>query len=438
MAKLIPSGVINLPNFAELQYKLNEREREKQLQFDEWSSQFAKKSGRYLDGDREAVQTAYGGVENALKELARDPENVDLRRKVREANAGYNEVAGTAQFLADNYRQQWSAYNTEPDKFSVRGQEAVSLFDQERTTKRDANQIMSLASNPFTLAPKYKYDIESPVKVADGALQFIRQDIKSFIKKDGTIDEDKVRQYAERYYDTRYIDPSQKKNAIVYEGVRQKLLGKNGEITSRSDLDIIETKEFQPEAQKLSAMFREDVLNAVMQAAPQVAIDAYTRSQDEQDLALKRAQLGATRAANQKKDPYANLTPVRAENTELGFLNMPGQKNPTGFMIPIYESKIATAGGDIVKFGKINGIPYIVQEVSATQFDPTTKKEVNVKQESMRRATDVDLNMLDQVTGGRSGEYLKLPDNVVDIMSGQSSVSSQEQRVDAFGNPIEQ
>jgi hypothetical protein len=56
----------------------------------------------------------------------------------------------------------------------------------------------------------------------------------------------------------------------------------------------------------------------------------------------------------------------------------------------------------------------------------------------MRRATDVDLNMLDQVTGGRSKEYLKLPDNVVDIMSGQSSVSSQEQRVDAFGNPIEQ
>jgi hypothetical protein len=115
---------------------------------------------------------------------------------------------------------------------------------------------------------------------------------------------------------------------------------------------------------------------------------------------------------------------------------MPGQKKPTGFMIPIYESKIATAGGDIVKFGKIDGIPYIVQEISAKEFDPATKKEVNVKQESMRRATEVDLNMLDQVTGGLSGEYLKLPDNVVDIRSGQSSVSSQEQRVDAFGNPI--
>ena len=35
MAKLIPNGVIQLPNFAELQYKLNEHEREKQLQFDD-------------------------------------------------------------------------------------------------------------------------------------------------------------------------------------------------------------------------------------------------------------------------------------------------------------------------------------------------------------------------------------------------------------------
>lgn len=295
MAKLIPSGVINLPNFAELQYNLNERERQKQLQFDEWSSQFDKKAGTYLDGDKEAVQQAYSGVEAALKELARDPDNVDLRRKVREANASYNEIAGTAQFLADNYRQQWSAYNTDPDKFSVSGQEAIALFDSERSTKRDANQIMSLASNPFTLNPKYKYDIESPTQVADKALEFIARDIKSFIKEDGTIDNDKVRSYAERYYDTRYIDPAQQKNAIVYEGVRQGVLGRNGEITSRSDLDIIDTEAFKPRGAELQNMFRDDFLNAVIDFAPRVAVDAYTRAKDRQNLSLKRAQLDASK-----------------------------------------------------------------------------------------------------------------------------------------------
>lgn len=413
MAKLIPSGVINLPNFAELQYNLNERDRQKQLQFDEWSSQFQKKSGVYLDGDKEAVQQAYSGVEAALKELARDPENVDLRRKVREANASYNEIAGTAQFLADNYRQQWAAYNADPDKFSVAGQEAVALFDRERSTKRDANQIMSLASNPFTLMPKYKYDIESPVQVADGALEFIARDIKSFIKKDGTIDEDKVRAYAERYYDTRYIDPTQQKNAIVYEGVRQGVLGRNGEITSRSDLDIIDTEEFKPQGQNLANMFRDDFLNAVMQAAPRVAVDAYTREQDRQKLALQRAQLKATRD-NRKKNPYEGLVPVKIE-PQSGF--GPSQN---GFMIPIYESKIATEGGDIVKFGRVDGIPYIVQEV--TIEDDLYGK---IKTEQTRRATDVDLNMLNQVTGGLSTEYLKLPDNIVNIMSGQNAVTSQ-------------
>jgi hypothetical protein len=58
MAKLIPSGVVNLPNFAELQYNLNERERQKQLQFDEWSAQFDKKAGTYLDGDKRSCSNS--------------------------------------------------------------------------------------------------------------------------------------------------------------------------------------------------------------------------------------------------------------------------------------------------------------------------------------------------------------------------------------------
>ena len=422
MAKLIPSGVVNLPNFAELQYNLNERERQKQLQFDEWSSQFDKKAGTYLDGDKEAVQTAYSGVESALKELARDPDNVDLRRKVREANASYNEVAGTAQFLADNYRQQWSAYNTEPDKFGVSGQEAIDLFNRERSTKRDANQIMSLASNPFTLNPKYKYDIENPAQVADKALEFIARDIKSFIKDDGTIDNDKVRSYAERYYDTRYIDPDQQKNAIVYEGVRQGVLGRNGEITSRSDLDIIDTEAFKPRGAELQNMFRDYFLNAVIDFAPKVAVDAYTRAKDRQDLSLKRAQIDATKDKG-KKNPYAGLTPVKVDGEvpkNYGPFDLPTSGEMPGFMIPIYENKIATEGGDIVKFGRIGGIPYIVQEVTVEDDEyGKTKKEVS------RRATDVDLNMLNQVTGGLSNEYLKLPDNIVNIMSGQTFVPSQ-------------
>jgi hypothetical protein len=433
MAKLIPSGVVQLPNFAELQYNLNERERQKQLQFDEFSAQFDKKAGTYLDGDREAVQQSYGEVEKAMNALATDPDNVELRRKLREAYAGYNEVAGTAQFLADNYRQQWSAYNTNPDQFSLGGESAMDVFNRERTTKRDANQILSMASNPFTLMPKYKYDIESPAQVADKALEFIARDIKSFIKEDGTIDSNKVRSYAERYYDTRYIDPAQQKNAIVYEGVRQGVLGRNGEITSRSDLDIIDTEAFKPKGAELYNMFRDDFLSAVVNFAPKVAVDAYTRAKDRQDISLKRAQLNASRDKS-KKNPYAGLTPVKVQGEvpkNYSPFDLPTSGDMPGFMIPIYENKIATEGGDIVKFGRIGGIPYIVQEL--TVEDENNEK---IKKEVTRRATDVDLNMLNQVTNGLSSEYLKLPDNIVNIMSGQTSVSSQGPKVDPFGKPI--
>jgi hypothetical protein len=294
MAKLIPSGVVNLPNFAELQYNLNERERQKQLQFDEWSSQFQKKAGTYLDGDKEAVQTAYTGVEKALKDLARDPDSIELRRKVREANASYNEVAGSALFNADNYRQQWTAYNADPDKFSVSGQEAVELFNRERTSKRDANQIMSLASNPFTLMPKYKYDLMGPAQVGKEYEDLIRKNIFDYTRQDGSVDTDKVRKAVTDAVNARYIDPEQTKNAIIYSGVKDGSIGRNGQITSRADLDILNTEDFAPkgkEGLRLSENFKGQIVESVMKAIPKMAVNPVDLRLQQQKLALEYAKL---------------------------------------------------------------------------------------------------------------------------------------------------
>ena len=293
MAKLIPSGVVQLPNFAELQYNLNERERQKQLQFDEFSAQFDKKAGTYLDGDREAVQQSYGEVEKAMNALATDPDNVELRRKLREAYAGYNEVAGTAQFLADNYRQQWSAYNTNPDQFSLGGESAMDVFNRERTSKRDANQILSMASNPFTLQPKYKYDMQSPTQIADEALNNFRKNINDYIRKDGSIDEAKAREYIENYMSARYVDPSQVKNAVIYEGVREGIVGRNGELTSRADLDIIDTEGFAPQRDRLAQKYSNDAVEAFMAAAPKMGVNQFELDQRRQEMALKREIAGA-------------------------------------------------------------------------------------------------------------------------------------------------
>jgi hypothetical protein len=293
MAKLIPSGVVQLPNFAELQYNLNERERQKQLQFDEFSAQFDKKAGTYLDGDREAVQQSYGEVEKAMNALATDPDNVELRRKLREAYAGYNEIAGTAQFLADNYRQQWSAYNTNPDQFSLGGESAMDVFNRERTSKRDANQILSMASNPFTLAPKYKYDMESPVALGIRAEDVFRKNINDYIREDGTIDMDKARDFIMRFTDSHYADPNQVKNAIIYEGVSQGMIGRNGEITSRADLDIIDTEGFAPQRDVLAGQFKDKAVEAFLDRIPRMGVNQFELDQRRQEMALKREIAGA-------------------------------------------------------------------------------------------------------------------------------------------------
>jgi hypothetical protein len=413
MAKLIPSGVINLPDFAELQYKLNEQERQKQLQFDEWSSQFQKKAGTYLDADREAVQQSYDQVEKALTDLATDPDNVELRRKVREANAAYNQVAGTAQFLADNYRQQWSAYNSNPDQFSLGGENAVDVFNRERTTKRDANQIMSMASNPFTLQPKYKYDMQSPTQIADEALNNFRKNINDYIRKDGSIDEAKAREYITNYMSARYVDPAQVKNAVIYEGVREGIVGRNGELTSRADLDIIDTEEFAPNRERLAQKYSKDAIEAFMAAAPKMGINQFEVDMQRQKLALERAKLNA----KQKESKYFGIEPVP-------YVLKTGSKNiADGFMVPIDWAPVPSKGGKIVKFGKLSGKPYVVEMQKVKEL--INGEQVDVFREKARLADQSDISILSKVTDGVSDSYFKgLPESQPRFKSKAQSVSS--------------
>ena len=414
MAKLIPSGVINLPNFAELQYKLNEQERQKQLQFDEWSSQFQKKAGTYLDADREAVQQSYDQVEKALGELATDPDNVELRRKVREANAAYNQVAGTAQFLADNYRQQWSAYNANPDQFSLGGENAVDVFNRERTTKRDANQIMSMASNPFTLMPKYKYDMQSPNQIADEMIAAFDRNKNDFIKSDGSIDQVKAEKFAQEFLQARNIDPAQLKNAVVFEGVSQRKIGKNGELTSRADLDIIDTEAFAPIKQNLIDSYNNKAIAAFMAKVPERGINRFEVEQANRKLALEYAKLNA----KQKENKYFGIDPAPY------VLKSGGNNIADGYMVPIDFAPVKSKGGEIIKFGKLNGDPYVIEAQRIKRIDASGQEFMSVE-EKARPATQSDISLLRQVTDGVSDSYFKgLPSSQTRRTSQAQSAAS--------------
>lgn len=376
MAKLIPSGVVQLPNFAELQFKLNENERQKQLQFDEWSSQFDKKAGTYLDGDKEAVQEAYSGVESALKELARDPDNIDLRRKVREANANYNQVAGSAQFLADNYRQQWSAWNTDPDKFDLGGKSAVEVFDAERTTKRDATQIMSMASNPFTLSAKYKYDMRSPAQVSRDMLSDFERVKKDFIKRDGSIDQDKAEAWAREHIMANQIDPNQLRNAVVFEGVSQGRIGRNGQITSRSDLDIIDTEAFKPISQGLTTSFNDKTVKSFMSLIPEMAVDRYQLAKDAEERA---ARIDAKRFQSMMKSPYFQVQPQQMQLAGRSASGNITKGFDKGLVYNVGFAPIKTGTEEVVGYGKFGGKDYYIRTTERLGPDGTKEKVTQVK-----------------------------------------------------------
>jgi hypothetical protein len=420
MAKLIPSGVVQLPNFAELQYNLNERERQKQLQFDEFSSRFDKKAGTYLDGDREAVQQAYSEVENAMTALATDPDNVNLRRKLRESYAGYNEVAGTAQFLADNYRQQWSAYNTNPDQFSLGGESAMDVFNRERTGKRDANQILSMASNPFTLQPKYKYDMQSPNQIADEMAATFDRNKNDFIKRDGSIDQAKAEKWAAEYLLARNIDPAQLKNAVVFEGVSQGKIGRNGQINSRADLDIIDTEGFAPLKEGLITDYNNKAINAFLKKIPERGVSAYDQAVNNQKIALEYAKLNQRASEAQRKNKYFGIEP--APYTQ----RVGDEIISSGYMVPIRTAKIPTVGGEISAFGKLNGKPTIIVEVKEKRFD-ASGKEFTAVREVAREAKPSDLSTLRKATEGLSDGYFNvMPSSQIPIRTqAQSSASGQ-------------
>jgi hypothetical protein len=98
-------------------------------------------------------------------------------------------------------------------------------------------------------------------------------------------------------------------------------------------------------------------------------------------------------------------------------------------MVPIDFAPIPSAGGKIVRFGKINGVPYVIEIVNEKQMVKNTEDkvvEINVPVEKGRKAKDSDLSLLRKMTDGLSDEYYKiLPSSQRTATTSQNAVSSQ-------------
>jgi hypothetical protein len=73
MAKLIPSGVINLPNFAELQYKLDRQKQADEMAVARDLAQYKRQTGIIAPGAMPLVQQKFDDWQNDAKKYAADP-----------------------------------------------------------------------------------------------------------------------------------------------------------------------------------------------------------------------------------------------------------------------------------------------------------------------------------------------------------------------------
>jgi hypothetical protein len=302
MAKVVPSGVIQLPDFAQLDYNLKQQKRQEQLQFDDYLSRFGEIQGNYLAGDLEAVQGAYDNIESVMDKLAANPDDLSLRRELRNAYGNYSQLAGTAKFLADNNRQQRALYATNPDNFSLTSDEAMGMLDDDARTKRSSEQILGLAGSPLTLPLAYKYQLGSPTEVADEMRNDFERIKTDYLLNDGTYNQDGITQWANEWLGARYLDPPQKRNAIAYSALRQGKIGRNGKLTGREDLDRLDTPEFEPFRDPLLGDYTNQTVEAFMATVPKRGIDVVTMRDKAEERAYKQALIDL-----KKTNQFSNL-----------------------------------------------------------------------------------------------------------------------------------
>jgi len=414
MAKVVPSGVIQLPDFAQLDYNLKQQKRQEQLQLDEYLSQFAEKQGNYLAADLEAVQGAYDNVENIMDKLATNPDDPALRRELRNAWGKYSQIAGTAQFLANNNREQRALYATNPDNFSLTSDEAMGLIDNDARVKRSAEQILGLAGSPLTLPLAYKYELGSPTEVADEMRNDFERIKTDFLLNDGTYNQDDINKWANEWLGARYLDPDQKRNAIAYSALRQGKIGRNGQLTGRQDLERLDAPEFEPFRESLLGDYNKQAVEAFMATVPERGIDVITMRDKAEERAYKQALIDL-----KKTNQFSNLnirnmsgtTPISvkyvpetiAEDATTGVLHDPSEKKsgeftaqtvidlPKELQATVVETETGNQPTIVKVMYDLEGTPYFL-----TKYDQV---DINGEKKTVFKpvlATDEYLNQFDR------------------------------------------
>lgn len=352
--EFVPSNIIKTPDFGAMAQNAMQQKRQDINEMNNWMDSNKKKEGAYLEGDKPAVQEAWNKYQEEL-DRAVESGNRDARRKADEAYGSYVQIAGTALSLSEQYRSQVAAYKTDPSKFSISGQEFLSLTDQYRRTRRSANDIAEAAQNPFVIAQSMKYDLSNPLDQAGKMVQMSAAKVKDFYDAQGNLDTEALRNYADDLATaTINANETSLEKAMAWGGVRSGYAGgEDGMINSMEELEFLRNQT-EEKRQEFIDSYKNELVNNY------VNLLSNKKKED-----------------SGKKKLYTDTVSLQAAGGEdVEFITLPGDINGITQIGAAPNGEIFITVEERVKTGEIDDKGNEVYETKV-EYRPATQTEVS-------------------------------------------------------------
>lgn len=342
----VPSNIIKTPDFGAMAQNAMQQKRQDIKEMNDWMDANKKKEGAYLEGDKPAVQDAWNLYQQQLDKYV-ESESREDKRAADEAYGAYVQLAGTALANADQYRTQVAAYKADPSKFSIGGQDFLSMTDEYRRTKRSANEITEAIQNPFIIPQSMKYDLANPVEQSKKMLQMSSAKIADFYNADGTLNRASARAHAE-YMAEAFVNANELsvEKAMAWGGIREGLAGgEDGIINSMEELEFLRN---QPEEKRKGFInkYKEELVNDFMRLIPDRKRDEKDKGKDFMSLQSYDVSLPTSDPKSPQKSTFQSFAkplPGSLKNI-VGF----GQNKLGDFLIQeVVEVERTTADGKI-------------------------------------------------------------------------------------------
>lgn len=431
MAKLIPSGVIQLPNFAELQYKLDRQKQSDEMAVARDLAQYKRQTGIIAPGAMPLVQQEFDNWQNDAKKYAADPSASNFAN-LNSAYESYSQAHGYGKFLFESVKERDAKFYNEPTKWGI----SVDEYSQDsdnliKTSYKSFDELVSAASNVSSLRPATQLKPESPEAFAKEAVAAV--DPMDFLDANGVFNEGKASKRYREIYGAKTAVEDRMRNNVIYMAGNKGLIGTRTadgfKLDNLGEVDLL----FKSPQYDTEGMLQEyeDIGEPIyMSLLKRNADEAYKRGIKGQELGMARQRL--QKDLRDDESDYAGLEPlgvsirpvIRQTNEKTGETKERfGKSLGEGKVIDIESAPIkSSTGNDIIKFGFANGKNVIVEQIR-TKDD----EGIITITEDFRVPDSNDLARLRNGTGGASTKYfeqLKRESKTPKVVSSRSTSSA--------------